>query len=313
MNKPPYVPRNKHLRCYPEDEYFKSPWNSWAWRPHDQSCQLTEWDASDFCRLTNKTTVSIIGDSLSWEQYSSLLQLLGQRVRQKDQHKSKSENRNHVQYACDRNTRIVFRNDPRLTFVANSIQNDFPLILVLNRGAHYVNDTQLLQGIRQTLVELNVWQASCRRLGFQCFLYWRTTVPGHPHCTVNETKPVNNLTEMERRISNPLNYDDVTINYHWMDFARQNDLILQQLSNSGLAFSVIDGYSLNILRPDEHRSHDGDCLHNCYPGKMDVYNQILLHFLRMERSKDEVDRFLERYQQAMTRMVEKKNAQVQAI
>ena len=305
MARPPYVSRNKHLRCYPDEVYEQTPWKTWAWQPSDMSCSLSKWSAPDFCRVMNKTTLSIIGDSLSWEQYSSLLQLLGQKVRQTDQHKSKSEKKNHAQYACDKNTRIVFRNDPRLIWVADSIQDDFPMVLVLNRGAHYVNDTELLRGMNQTIGVLRQWQDSCRRLGFQCFLYWRTTVPGHPRCAaLNETKPVHSVAAMEQRILNPENYDNITINYHWADFGRQNDLILQQLEDSGLTFNVIDGYHINILRPDEHRTQTGDCLHNCYPGKMDVYNQILLHYLRMERSEQEVEHLLERYHQALARRVD---------
>jgi hypothetical protein len=43
-----------------------------------------------------------------------------------------------------------------------------------------------------------------------------------------------------------------------------------------------------MLRPDEHRAHQTDCLHNCYPGKMDVYNHLLLHHLTMQRTVEDV-------------------------
>ena len=308
LDKPPYVSRNKHLRCYPDEAYEGKPWKSWAWMPFDKKCSLTEWNAASFCNLMEKVTISIMGDSLSWEQYSSLLQLLGEKVRQSDQHKSKSENRNHIQSACNANTRFIFRNDPRLEHISDSIRSDFPLVIVLNRGAHYTNDTALLTGIRKNIDELHEWQNTCRRMGLRCHLYWRTTVPGHPRCTIfNETSPVNDLHGMEERIQNLENYDNVTINYHWHDFARQNDLILDELNASGLEYNVIDGYHLNILRPDEHRSHDGDCLHNCYPGKMDVYNQLLLHFLRIERTEYDIQSLLQKYEQAKSRAIEEKN------
>ena len=75
------------------------------------------------------------------------------------------------------------------------------------------------------------------------------------------------------------------------DYQRQNNLILEIL-RQGLGddgFEILDAYYLNVLRPDEHRAHQGDCLHNCYPGKMDVYNQLLLHYLRAQRTADDVD------------------------
>lgn len=302
LAKPPYISRNKHLRCFPDEVYEQSPWRTWAWKPFNETCIFSEWNSEQFCQLMNKASISIIGDSLSWEQYSSLLQLLGQKVRQTDQHKSKSENRNHIQTACNMSTRIVFRNDPRLTLISDSIRDDFPLAIVLNRGAHWVNDTELKHGIQKNVEELRAWQHTCRRMGLRCHLFWRTTVPGHPRCTVlNETEPFNDFAAMERRILDVNNYDNVTINYHWHDFARQNELILQELEASGLDYSVIDGYHLNILRPDGHRTHTGDCLHNCYPGKMDVYNQLLLHFLRMERSPADVQYLVQQYERAQQR------------
>jgi hypothetical protein len=69
--------------------------------------------------------------------------------------------------------------------------------------------------------------------------------------------------------------------YHYRDFNHQNKLIIDALATSGLDYQVIDAYKPNILRPDQHRIPKGnkDCLHSCYPGKMDLYNQLMLHIL----------------------------------
>ena len=64
----------------------------------------------------------------------------------------------------------------------------------------------------------------------------------------------------------------------------------------------MDAYYLNVLRPDEHRAHQKDCLHNCYPGKMDVYNRLLLHYVRMRRSRYDTQRQIDRYNEAMKRI-----------
>jgi hypothetical protein len=103
------------------------------------------------------------------------------------------------------------------------------------------------------------------------------------------------------------NYGNQTINFHWYDFQRQNNLVLRELEASGLDYNIIDGYHLNILRPDEHRTHTGDCLHNCYPGKMDVYNQLLLHFLRMERSEEDVQTLLQQFDRARERFQQQRS------
>jgi GDSL/SGNH-like Acyl-Esterase family found in Pmr5 and Cas1p len=344
LDKPPYVSRNKHLRCYPDEVYKTSPWmHTWDWQPISSSisdsnrntssfsppCTLSAWNATEFCSLMQHATISIIGDSLSWEQYSSLLQLLGQHVRQTDQHKSKAEKRNHVQLACpDDQTSFVFRNDPRLEHVTDSIQNNFPLVLILNRGAHYVNDSTLIAGIRKNVPEIQAWKETCLRTKLRCHLFWRTTVPGHPHCVANnDTSPVNNLTLMEERVNNVHNYDNVSIHFNWHRFQHQNELIERELApfhhdnddmttttailpssssstssssssnkTNAISYRVIDAYHLNLRRPDEHRAHADDCLHNCYPGKMDVYNQLLLHYLKMDRTRHDVQRLQHLFQ-----------------
>ena len=98
---------------------------------------------------------------------------------------------------------------------------------------------------------------------------------------------------MEATVNDLKNYDNVTIHYHWYDFQHQNLLMVDHLKRAGLDFEVIDAYYINILRPDEHRVQSGDCLHNCYPGKMDVYNQLLLHYLRQQRTEQDIERLEE--------------------
>lgn len=295
LDAPPYVSRTVHLRCpIPYDyENPEGAWQSWNWDPLDTTCHFAAWNATEFCTLLPFATVSVLGDSTSWEQFSSLVQLLGGRVHQTLQHVSRLEGRNVVLPACRINqqgTRFVFRNDAQLTpaMVLDSISNDFPIVLILNRGAHYVNDTVLADEINDLLPVLSEWQAACDRFELTCHLFWRTAVPGHVNCR-NFTAPVNDLNFIEAHIKSRLNYDDErTWEYHWQDYDHQNQLVLHLLQEyaaaTGLQYQVIDAYALNVLRPDGHRWHQDDCLHNCYPGKMDVYNQLLLHFLKMQRT-----------------------------
>jgi hypothetical protein len=286
MEQAPYISRTSHLRCFPEDYYMQVPWKTWEWVPQEKSCKLSRWNAQEFCDLLPFATVSIIGDSLNWEMYSSLLQLLGQTVYQSSQHRSKTENKNHHQWACNHKTKLVWRNDHRLYKLTESFDVDFPTVLILNRGAHWVNDTRTLREFRGQIEEVRAWQNKCDDYDIKCHFFWRTSVPGHPGCE-NYTEPVNAIDAMESLVYNLNNYNDHTITYHWYDYQKQNQLFLRELDASGLRYEVIDGYDLNILRPDLHRSHQGDCLHNCYPGKMDVYNQLLLHFLKMQRSMED--------------------------
>ena len=235
-------------------------------------------------------TVLVIGDSLSWEQFSSMGQLLGERIHQNTQHQSKQTQHNFVQLACQRMVRLVFRRDDTLMNVSDAIRNTFPQVLIMNRGAHYVNDTVHLADIRRNLDEVRAWQRECHeKYEMKCHFFWRTSVPGHPECG-NFTHPVNDLALMEARVADLSFYNNRSINFHWYDYQPQNELVLQELEQAELDYQVIDAYYLNMLRPDEHRAHQGDCLHNCYPGKMDVYSQLMLHYLLMERTPEDVQR-----------------------
>lgn len=106
---------------------------------------------------------------------------------------------------------------------------------------------------------------------------------------------------MEDYIADKANYNNYTMKYHWYDYQRQNDLVVNEfiqtfnqnddggdVEQEEPGIDILDAYYLNIRRPDEHRSHQSDCLHNCYPGKMDVYSQLLLHFLKMRRNRKDV-------------------------
>lgn len=291
MEQPPYITKTEHLRCYPLSEYTSGEWKTYDWKPASH-CKLTRWNRGQFCSLLRRATVMVIGDSLSWEHFSSMGQLLGMRIYQTTQHESKLYQQNYVKLACKNQVRLVFRRDDKLMNLTAAIESTFPQVLVMNRGAHYVNDTRLISEIQQNIKVLKIWKNRCREMGIKCHLFWRTSVPGHPLCDQkNYTQPINNLGAMESLIANRSNYNNRTIKYHWFDYRHQNELVLdmlyQELGDGEL--DLLDGYHINLLRPDEHRAHQGDCLHNCYPGKMDVYSQLMLHFLKMRRNRNDVN------------------------
>ena len=246
---------------------------------------MTQWDKQEFCSVANAITttnnnnqntsklpvLAIMGDSLSWEHYSSLIQLLGLAKPTEEEFKmSGKKKRDIVKSAC--NWTLIYRNSIHLEYVPAVLEAHKPNILILNRGAHYVADQQFMSELNNTIKVLQDWQRNCTDQ--TCWLFVRTTVPGHPQCK-NYTIPSNDIQEMEALIANRSNYAPGK-EFHWWDMKHQNQLMLDAFSKSGLTYQVIDAYDINILRPDQHR----DCLHSCYPGKMDVYNQLMLHFLK---------------------------------
>ena len=299
-NGPPYIHHEAFMRCSPMEYFEQRPFPSWKWVPQDasrsaasqnSSCDWTVWRVPMFCDILRGASVLIAGDSLSWEHYFSLIQLLGAKAYQSQQLQSKVFQKNIRQAVCRGRTRIVGRRDDRLQNLTGALQDHGfpPTVLILNRGAHYQNDTILLTELRHNLEEVRVWLHECAKLEIKCHFFWRTTVPGHPGCG-KFTEPVNNALElMEAMVQNLSNYDNLSLTYHWYDYQHQNKLVLEELERSGLPYQILDGYYLNVLRPDQHRAHENDCLHSCYPGKMDVYSQLLLHYLRMDRSIHDVN------------------------
>ena len=301
--KPPYVTTVKHLRCYPSEYYRQSPWPTYTWMPDLAAigaCAFDEYNTNDFCDLLPRATISIIGDSLSWEQYRSLIQLHNVPTRQGYQHQSYELNTNIQQPICEGGTTaVVYRRDDTLQYVKESIEQNFPTVLVLNRGAHYVPDDQLKLEMKSLIKVVQTWLKKCEKdYKIECHFFWRTSVPGHIGCNTTEramTTPVYDLHDIEKTwIKNKSLYNDISREYHWHDFQHQNEIVLDLLKESGLLeklnVQVIDAYHINTLRPDEHRANAGDCLHNCFPGKMDVYNRLLLHYLKMQRSQNDIQR-----------------------
>jgi hypothetical protein len=232
------------------------------------ACIFLQWNQSDFCQNVLPTgTISIIGDSLSWEQYSSLLQLLGQRVKQTSQFISKKQYQNHIQYACHQSkatpstsAKFVYRNlsKPNGTSVFDSIQQDFPMIIVLNRGAHYVNDTLLVQDMISIISVIEQWQHQCQEhYNITCYFFYRTTVPGHVQCEQFQ-QPVHDYYGMKQYTENISHYNNTTFEYHWYDFDHQNQLVLNLLEQSNLSqYMILDAYDVALLRPDRHRFYQG--------------------------------------------------------
>ena len=160
------------------------------------------------------------------------------------QHQSRELHMNVLQTACSRSdsgretantgTRLVYRCDDCLTNLRSALQETFPVVLILDTGAHYRNDTTLMEGIRHNIQEIKAWQEQCqhqRRL--KCHFFWRTTVPGHTGCqkqisrnsngnnnnenednnsvTNKNTGPVNDIEAMEEWVGNLSSYDNTTL------------------------------------------------------------------------------------------------------
>jgi len=271
-DKPHYIPTTAGKRCRGVD--FNGPWETWEWNVRDEDCEFARFHRDTFCSLSRKKTILILGDSISVDHFLSLVHLLGSRQalpRARDKHALMDKT------VCNGTVRLISQRDFFLQHIAANVIRYKPDIIVLNRGAHYVADDELMNDMGKRIIpEVRAWRESCP----ECLFVWRTTVPGHPNCT-HYTKPSLNRTAMEEAIQASLS---MYAGYHWQEFDHQNQLILDAWNKSGIQHLVMDGYYFNLLRPDAHPSGH-DCLHTCAPGD-EIYSELLLHIMRQHYDEE---------------------------
>jgi hypothetical protein len=255
-----------------------------------KSCEFKpEFDAEQFCNIMANEVILFLGDSITWEMYESLAHLLGKMADIRLKYRSAFGQKYAIVInACgggdEKSDRapvtLIFSMQRYLERIESAIEQTFPTTLILNMGAHYRIDKAYEPAIDNTLNEVSNWQQLCKSRNLPCRFFWRTTTPGISNC-MNFTEPVNNITAMEDYVaSNPTKY-------HWERFKHQNGIAVRKIESSGLNhYEIIDGYEIGITRPDIAGLHSNDCLHSCKLGVADVYNTILLHYLRANKTSE---------------------------
>jgi hypothetical protein len=286
----PYAPGAVTKSAYCNTRDNGSGFDPYQWHQgaaDSSSCEFQEgFNTALFCDLMQNAVILFIGDSLTFEQYGSLVALMGGKVSEALKwrciYKAK-EDLSIVQNVCgEKNTTLVYHFSAYLDDIDKVLNETFPTALVMNRGAWLQNGVHDLKGADQALHHVHKWQQDCLEQNLPCPFFYRTSPPGHVNCA-NFTEPENNITIMEEYVAqNPA--------YQWETFRHENELFLQKLELSELAYEIIDGYEIGIRRPDDHKQQASDCLHNCNPGVPDAYNRILLHYLRLHRTPADISR-----------------------
>lgn len=138
-------------------------------------------------------------------------------------------------------------------------------ILLFNRGAHYIEDTETSEQMYNFTMRLTHLQLRRKQV-----VFWRNTVPGHGGCE-EQTEPMQRTTTVSRE-------ERTDSEFNWDQIKFQNDMMLSILRMSILEFHYIDAYSITLDRHDRHIG-SGDCLHYCLPGPPDLWLQLFIHGL----------------------------------
>ena len=255
---------------------------------NDSSCEFQqEFNSELFCDLMKNAVILFIGDSITWEMYASLVHLTDGRVQKGVHNRAVQRKIAIVINVCgDNHVTLIYRwskqlnNEGTSVAIENMLNETFPTMIVLNTGAHYQHDTVYHERMDHALDLIAGWQNMCQDRNLPCPFFWRTTPPGIFNCK-SFARPVNNITMMEEYVaSNPL--------YHWENFRHQNELALQKLESLGLSsYDIIDAYEVGIQRPELQVSPK-DCIHHCQPAAADAYNIIMLHYLQVNRTLEDM-------------------------
>lgn len=141
---------------------------------------------------------------------------------------------------------------------ARSVLKERPFdAIVLNRGAHFAEDSRVLAGLNETLTWLAAHYPRMRIL-------WRDTPHGHSRFD-------------EMRWAEPLEEDDNEqgAEYHWPRFAAQNGVVRAFLTSTFPSVFHLDVAHATNLRADLHL----DGLHYLLPGPVDAWSIALFAFL----------------------------------
>lgn len=274
-------------------------WES-SWRWHDYApngCQIDYTVSSNkLCEVLHSlqvTRVLFFGDSLSQSMAKSLLNKLGtEHVTAKSKPSSTTES---YQIQCPRfsnNVQFLLakeggghgsRSNPtRFDFVMTNVTRHFissnpdRTLAVLNFGAHYHAMHEYEEDLDILLHTMDRFQRP------NDLIFFRTTVPGHKHCTPSNPRRFN-WTQGLREV--PLKrFEDyrITTQYSWDLFFKYNRHVKQTLEERAEekpTIHLLDVEHMTILRQDGHVGGQ-DCLHYYSPGPVDWWNHLLFTFLK---------------------------------
>ena len=294
--------QEKALFRDPQSDYYLDPyqWKLVGNNNNKACCEFEdEFDAVSFCETMKHSVILFIGDSTSYEQYGSLVNLLGGNTSELLKHRSLLKNLSLVQNVCSDGgdvITLVFRWSYFLEDIDRFLKETFPTLVVANTGAHFYKiEHPISKRMEEVIGHVASWQQDCHQKNLPCLFLYRTAPPGHADCK-DWTKPENNLSIMEELVAT--RGTTGRENYHWEDFKLLNDKVLETIdrhANNSTTRSgtihVLDGYDLAIRRPDNHLGpHNGDCLHTCSPGVSDTYNIVMAHQLRGIWSQEDTRR-----------------------
>jgi hypothetical protein len=274
--------------------------SSWKWIDYSPNgCQVdATMSADDLCDVLSKLDVHrvlFIGDSLTNQQYASLLNRLGS---DRIKNVTKLEYGLRASLACPLQSidlllqleggGQIFSHSDRNEYILHNTTRHFinsdpnRLLAVMNIGAHY----HKMEHYKEDLDLLIQWLQEFDRP--DDLYFFRTTMPGHKRCKPRQPR---NFDWTQGVRESPLKtYHDyqLTKTHDWNLFEDYNAYTRARLRSSTIR--ILDVFNMTILRHDGH-SGGGDCLHYFTPGPVDFWNHLLYTHLKELAKRTRAEEF----------------------
>lgn len=245
----------------------------WYWTTPCLDSPMRYYDRTEFCRALRRRHIVLLGDSMNGQLARALLHVAGDgdfTVAQTTGSISMDKFTLLDKRICQntafpsglsmlKNWRLTEEDVPgwepglRTFFSAVFNTTSSPLVVLVNRGAHYSPDDYFLSEVERVLYFVT-------RQPRISAIIWRNTPPGHANCT-NYSGPIQSPQAEEG------------LPFNWGEFRHQNGLVDDMLSSKFPEVWHMDVYSPTVLRPDRHTG-GADCLHYHLPS-------VIFHWARL--------------------------------
>ena len=258
-----------------------APTSGWRWQSAGWCAAepTRPFSRADACALLSGHELLVVGDSLNEEIFGSLINFLS--ATQSEFAQPYARRMPNAATTCLGALSLNFVRNDRLSLVDEAHIGDFyefpwiqhvqragsradagnATLVLLNRGAHYENDTIVLAAIEAAINFVVATAPEARIL-------WRTTPHGHPEPRDFNAQPLRPGDDLSADALKALPFD-------WGLFPAQSVRIVELIRRRFPRVTVLDVGPLLALRPDSHN----DGLHYGIPGPLDVFVETLLHFL----------------------------------
>lgn len=237
-----------------------SPREQWKWVQND--CQLQSFDAAKFCKVLGTKQVLFAGDSTMWQSAATVMSLVANLGCVSQLHFGSAK-------------RLVVVNEAEHNYHLKDAINKFnPDVVVMTAGPHFHS----VEEYQAFLHAFGTWMEESKGTNNKKIEYfWKTINPGHVNCQ----------HAYEPTAYNSSAFTSETDEYAWGLHPLFDELAKQKMRELGIA--VLDMSPL-YARADSHLASagmniNGDCLHYCLPGPIDIFATLLYQQLLNNEEK----------------------------